>query len=108
MDPTADEFDVRVEAHDREVWVVPVGELDLGVAPELRESLDLALSTDAREVVIDLRELELIDSTGLGVIVDACTTQEGRPPVSLVPGSEHVQGVFNITGLASRLPFRSA
>ena len=104
----ADDFDVRVEARDNEVWVVPVGELDLGVATELRESLDLALRTDAHEIVIDLRELALIDSTGLGVVVDACTAQEGRPPVSLVPGSEHVQRVFNITGLASRLPFRSA
>jgi anti-anti-sigma factor len=106
VDPRAGEdFDVRVEARDREVWVVPVGELDLDTAVELQESLGLAVRSDAAAVVLDLRELAFLDSTGLRVIIEACSAK-GGPPVSLVPGPEPVQAVFNVTGLATELPFR--
>ena len=106
MEPRlGEEFDVRVEARDPEVWVVPVGELDLDTAVELEESLGLALRSDAAAVVLDLRELAFLDSTGLKVIIEACSAKEG-PSVSLVPGPEPVQAVFNVTGLATELPFR--
>ncbi|MDQ3769840.1 MAG: STAS domain-containing protein [Actinomycetota bacterium] len=106
MDPRlGEDFDVRVEAREPELWVVPVGELDLETAVELQESLDLALRSDATAVVLDLRELAFLDSTGLRVIIEACSAREG-PPVSLVPGPEPVQAVFNVTGLATELPFR--
>lgn len=85
--------------------MVPVGELDLDTAVELQESLDLALRSDAAAVVLDLRELDFLDSTGLKVIIEACAAKEG-PPVSLVAGPEPVQAVFNVTGLATQLPFR--
>jgi anti-anti-sigma factor len=106
LDPRAPEdFDVRVEARDREVWVVPVGELDVDTATELQESLGLALRSDAATIVLDLRELVFMDSTGLRVIIEACSAKDG-PPVSLVAGPEPVQAVFNVTGLATELPFR--
>ncbi|HEV2820011.1 MAG TPA: STAS domain-containing protein [Solirubrobacteraceae bacterium] len=106
MEPRLEEdFDVRVEARDAEVWVAPVGELDLNTAVELEESLDLALRSDAVAIVLDLRELAFLDSTGLRVIIEACSAKDG-PPVSLVPGPESVQAVFNVTGLATELPFR--
>ena len=106
LDPRAPEdFDVRVEARDREVWVVPVGELDVDTATELQESLGLALRSDAATIVLDLRELAFMDSTGLRVIIEACSAKDG-PPVSLVAGPEPVQAVFNVTGLATELPFR--
>jgi len=96
---------VRVEARDGEVWVVPVGELDVDTAAELQESLGLALRSDAATLVLDLRELAFLDSTGLRVIIETCTAKDG-PPVALVPGPEPVQAVFNVTGLATELPFR--
>jgi anti-anti-sigma factor len=106
VDPRAGEdFDVRVEARDREVWVVPVGELDLDTAVELQESLSLAVRSDAAAVVLDLRELAFLDSIGLRVIIEACSAKDD-PPVSLVAGPEPVQAVFNVTGLATELPFR--
>ena len=106
MEPRlGEDFDVRVEARDPEVWVVPVGELDLDTAVELEESLGLAVRSDAAAVVLDLRELAFLDSTGLKVIIEACSAKEG-PPVYLVPGPEAVQAVFNVTGLATELPFR--
>lgn len=46
------------------------GEIDLRVAPTLRESLDKALENLApRHLVVDFADVTFIDSTGLGVIL---------------------------------------
>lgn len=100
-------FDVAIEARGDELWVLPTGDLDLAAAPDLRESLSLALRSDARAIVVDLRGLDFLDSGGLRVLVDACTGPDaGR--VSLVPGNERVRAVFVLSGLDRRLAFREA
>jgi anti-anti-sigma factor len=100
-------LEVDLEARAGEVWVLPRGELDLDTVDELEHTLSIALASEAERVVIDLRGLELLDSTGLRSLVTACTRDDnGR--VSLVPGNGAVQGVFNVSGLAPELPFRPA
>jgi anti-anti-sigma factor len=100
-------FDVAIEARGDELWVLPTGDLDLAAAPDLGESLSLALRSDARAIVVDLRGLDFLDSAGLRVLVDACTGPDaGR--VSLVPGNERVHAVFVLSALDRRLAFREA
>lgn len=98
---------VELEARAGEVWVLPRGELDIDTAEELEQSLSIALASEADRIVLDLRGLELMDSTGLRVIVAACTGPDGAR-MQLVPGNDAVQGVFNVSGLAAELPFRPA
>jgi anti-anti-sigma factor len=98
---------VDLDARAGEVWVLPRGELDLATTDELEGALSIALASEAERVVLDLRGLEFIDSTGLRVIATACTGPDGSR-MSLVAGNEHVQGVFNVSGLAPELPFRPA
>jgi anti-anti-sigma factor len=100
-------FDVDVQARGDELWVLPTGDLDIASAPELDEALGLALRSDAAAVVIDLRGLELMDSTGLRVLVGACFGDDGHR-VALVPGGEHVSTVLRVSGLEDRLRFRPA
>src|SRR3954462_3748105 len=107
MNSIVDEFEVDIEARDGDLWVLPRGELDIAGAPELREALLLALASDAASIVVDLRGLELLDSTGLRVLIEARST-EGGERISFVPGSEKIQGVFRISGLLEELPFRPA
>lgn len=102
-----DEFEVDVEAREGDLWVLPRGELDIAGAPELREALLLALASDAAAIVVDLRGLELLDSTGLRVLIEA-QSGEGGERISFVPGSELIQAVFRISGLLEELPFRAA
>jgi anti-sigma B factor antagonist len=97
---------VDLEARAGEVWVLPSGELDIDTIDEVERALSIALASDAARVVIDLRGLEFLDSTGLRVIVAACHGPDGRR-VSLIAGRPAVQGVFNVSGLAKDLPFRS-
>lgn len=105
MRPASDTFEVDLEARTGEVWVLPRGELDIDTVEELDHSLSIALASEAERVVIDLRGLEFLDSTGLRAIAGACMGPDG-PRVELVPGSRSVQGVFNVSGLATELRWR--
>ncbi len=61
----------RVELRpDRErILVIPVGELDLSTVDELQTELEDALAADWRAVVVDLRGLSFVDSTGLSLLL---------------------------------------
>ena len=100
-----DEFEADIEVRGEELWVLPVGDLDMASAPELSETLSLALATDAQAIVIDLRGIELLDSTGLRALLEV-QAAEGGERIAFVPGNDHVQGVFRLAGLQETLPFR--
>ena len=106
MPAMADPFECELEARGDEAWVLPTGELDLASAPELEESLSLALASDARAIVVDLRGLDLLDSSGLRVLLQAHASETGDR-ISFVPGSEIVQAVLRISGVLEELRLRS-
>ena len=60
-------FSVRCEPHHGGVVVVVTGEVDLSTSPAVREQLR-APEARAETVVLDLREVTFMDSSGLGVI----------------------------------------
>jgi len=81
-----------------------IGELDLDGASAVEAELLAADASDATSIVVDLRGLEFIDSTGIRLMVMASERSEnGR--FTLLRGSAQVQRVFEITDLADRLPF---
>ncbi len=81
-----------------------IGELDLDGAPRLEDELRRAEASDVDAIVVDLGQLQFIDSTGIRLLVMASERcEEGR--FSLRRGPEQVHRVFEITDLADRLPF---
>jgi anti-sigma B factor antagonist len=100
-----EEFEADISVRGEELWVLPRGDLDVAGAPELEETLSLAMASDAKSIVIDLRGLEFVDSTGLRALVQA-PMAEGGERISFVPGNDHVQSVLRIAGLADELSFR--
>jgi len=86
------------------------GELDLSGAPPLDEEIDrLAGEDGVRRVVLDLRELEFMDSSGLRLVAlaERRLAAAGRELV-LVRGPEPVQRVFTITRMEEHLTFVDA
>lgn len=80
------------------------GELDLASAPALEDEFDKVLGAGAKSVVVDLRELEFIDSTGLSVLVKAHQrAQDSGQGFGLVKGGSQVQRLLALTGLSDRL-----
>lgn len=80
------------------------GELDLASGPELEAELDQLPGPDTQLVVIDLRQLDFMDSTGLSILVRAHQRLAGEGcEVGLVKGSQQVQRLLDLTGVAERL-----
>ncbi len=80
------------------------GELDLASGPELETELDRLGGPETKVVVIDLRQLDFMDSTGLSIIVRAHQRMAGEGcEMGLVKGSQQVQRLLDLTGVADRL-----
>ena len=96
-------LEVREEGERRTVIIA--GELDLATAFDL-EALTSTLCQQAGEIVLDLRGLSFMDSTGLQVMLrarDMCGERDCG--FFLIAGPAPVQRLFELTGLADLLPF---
>ena len=78
-------------------------ELDLAGAAALEREL---AGVDARAVVVDLRGLGFMDSSGLRTLaVAAQRAQRAGRRFALVPGAAQVMRVFDVTRMRERLEF---
>jgi len=95
-------FHVESDEQPGATVVTVTGELDIASAPELESTL--AMLTGRPLVVIDLRALEFVDSTGLGVFVRAHhrAVEQGHR-IGLVHASGQVEKLLSLTGLESQL-----
>jgi anti-anti-sigma factor len=99
-------FQTRRLSDGETARLVLSGELDVGSADALEQQVRGIEDRTVRELVIDLRELDFIDSSGLRAILHIDALGESRGwTLKLIPGSEDVQRVFELTGTAERLPF---
>lgn len=84
--------------------IVVSGELDLASAPELEQELNRAASNGAQLIILDLRPLEFIDSTGLSLLIKAHQrAQAAGRQFAIVRGSSQVQRLLGLTGIEDRL-----
>jgi anti-anti-sigma factor len=80
------------------------GELDLASSPILEARLEQVFASDATPVVIDLRKLDFMDSTGLSVLIKAHqAAEEAERQLYLVKGPPQVQRLLTLTGVGERL-----
>ena len=107
--PPPGRLSVSVDRGDAEVRLTLEGELDLASVGELEERLAAALADAPGRVVVDLRRLAFIDSSGLRTIIqgDATARAEGIELV-LYPGGDSIQRVFALTGTNEVLRFEPA
>ncbi len=98
--PFAKDFSVRTEQRGTAAVVIPSGELDIATAPALEHELDRAFETDSARVVLDLRELEFIDSSGLRTLLIARRRADNAGAhFSLVAGDRALQRTLEIAGI---------
>jgi anti-sigma B factor antagonist len=99
-------LDRRGEASDP--VLVLSGELEIETAPPLQDAVTRLCADGARTLTLDLSGLTFVDSIGLAAIVYASRQCERHEcELELIPGIASVQRVFEITGLATLLPFRA-
>lgn len=81
------------------------GELDLLNAPLLEGALANSGVDQATTVVLDLRGVTFIDSTGLRTIFSARNAARDRGQAfAVTPGSQQVQRLLSVTRLGEHLP----
>ena len=81
------------------------GELDLANAATADAQLRNALEAGDALVIVDMSELEFIDSTGIALLVAALAPNGSTTELRFVPSnSPAVTRVLELTGLAERLP----
>lgn len=96
---------VGLERAGRTITLTLCGELDLVTAALVRAALDQAASERPDHLVIDLRELSFIDSTGVHLLLDAHRRlQQTWTSLEIRPGGRSVQRIFQLTHLADFLP----
>ncbi|HEX7084604.1 MAG TPA: STAS domain-containing protein [Gaiellaceae bacterium] len=79
------------------------GELDLYNAEEVRAALSTALEDGPERVVVDLSEVEFIDSTALGVLIEA-RSKLGRGGLTLAAPQIETRRALQVSGLDRHLP----
>jgi anti-anti-sigma factor len=85
------------------------GELDLATVPDAEVAVAQARDGEGRRLLLDLRELTFLDSSGLRLIlqIERACRLDGCD-LEILPGSRGVQRVFDLAGVLAILPFRSA
>jgi anti-sigma B factor antagonist len=98
---------VQEQDVDAATTVVAVaGEIHVSSAPELRRALQGTIDAGRVAMVLDLTAVEFIDSTGLGVLLDAqrrVTRADGR--LAVVCTNPTVMRLFEITRLDETFAF---
>ena len=76
------------------------GSLDLATAPTIRAALGEATEKGSQRLIVDLTQLEFLDSTGLGVLIGAHRrAAEHGGSFRLIVKDGPISRLLNITGL---------
>ncbi len=97
-------FRVEVRSDERATVLAVQGELDLASSPSLESELEQAFAADNADLILDLSELEFMDSTGLSVLVRAHQrAQESGRGFGVIKGGPQVQRLLSLTGVTERM-----
>lgn len=88
------------------LYVTLVGELDLSCVKRFGETFNEAVADTPSDVVLDLRSVTFVDSTGLALLlkVDNFSRESGFRLHMVKSPIEIVQAVFEATGIDKILP----
>jgi anti-sigma B factor antagonist len=91
---------VAISETEDGIHVVPSGELDLSTSDALESAISQAESSRPATLILDLRRLRFIDSTGLQSLLDSQRRAEkDSRRLVLVRGSEEIQRLFEVCGI---------
>lgn len=93
-------IDITIERHKDAVVVRPSGDIDLNRSPSLREQLRAAADRQTRRMIVDLREVPYMDSSGVATLVEAMQlARRGGYTLVLCGLQDRVRSIFEIARL---------
>lgn len=102
-------FDIRVVRNGSATRIAPAGELDIATTPSLEQAIADATSERGAALVLDLRDLTFMDSTGLRTLAqtNARAGDDGFT-LSIWRGPRQIERVLEISGIGPLLPLVDA
>ncbi|MFX3634373.1 MAG: STAS domain-containing protein [Candidatus Pristimantibacillus sp.] len=80
------------------------GELDLSVVPQLRSVLEPVVNQADKGLILNLKNLTYIDSTGIGIIVSVLKIRDGlQAPFIVQEIPPSIKRLFDLTGISGYL-----
>jgi anti-sigma B factor antagonist len=96
------QIDVVVSHVGETDFVAPAGEIDIATAPAVRRALIATVGN--RRLVLDLRGVEFMDTSGLKLLVsEHRRARERGGTFAIVQGPARVQRLLDVAGLTGRL-----
>lgn len=81
------------------------GEVDVYTAPKLKSRLVDLVDQGKFKIVVDLEEVDFMDSSGLGVLVGGLKRVRSHDgAIALICTQENILKIFRITGLVKVFP----
>jgi anti-sigma B factor antagonist len=98
-------YEVEVDRGDGSAIVKVVGEFDMAATEAVEQALLDVEDGTCGLVVLDLREVTFLDSTGLQTITSADhRARDAGHELRVVRGPEHIQKLLYVTGMDKILP----
>ena len=99
-------FRVDVEPQRDVVRVMPIGELDTATVGQLAKELTELRDAGFKCLVLDLRRLDFMDSSGVHLILDAdAHARTNGHDFAVIPGPPVIQRLFELSGVGEHLRF---
>ena len=99
-------MEVKNRIYNNTLYILLSGELDEHSANITRIKLDDILTECGfSQIIIDLSELEFMDSTGIGVLIGRYKKMKDKNiPIYICNPSHHAEKIFKMTGLYDIMP----
>jgi anti-sigma B factor antagonist len=102
VSPQRDHPVAGVETRDGAIVMRLAGELDLYNAEDVRTALAQAIDSTPRRIVVDMAAVEFVDSTALGVLIEA-RSRLGQDALLLAAPQLETRRTLQISGLDRHL-----
>jgi anti-sigma B factor antagonist len=97
-------FGIDQQENEEEYVFYLSGELDLSVAPQLRSALESVVNHAEKPLILNLRGLKYIDSTGIGIIISVLKIRdELNAPFIVREIPAPIKRLFDLTGISEFL-----
>jgi anti-sigma B factor antagonist len=99
-----EKFLIDRQETDKEYVFYLSGELDLSVAPQLRTALESVVNQIDKPLILNLKQLKYIDSTGIGIIISVLKVRdELNAPFTVREIPAPIKRLFDLTGISEFL-----
>lgn len=99
-------MEIKHRIYNNILYIILCGELDEHSANFTKTTLDELLDKKGfNQIIIDLNELDFMDSTGVGVMIGRYKRMKERNiPIYICNPNKHAEKIFMMTGLYNIMP----